>query len=1005
MPGNNRDVNLNGRRFFRFLGDNDCIHINGAANVTQGLWTRQRAGVSSVIDFGVISVEHLHTVKSMMIDDQCVYPSGSDHNWLFIDLFDKFVRKIRKTNQQSRKKTWDFRDDFNWNAFAHEVQHLVGAVDYVHYDPDELAKLAAQILLDAGKKHVGFKSLKKKVSMASNSLPPEVVATIELKGILETHWKSKLSELSSMVPGDRTEAMIAHVNEAEAVYVQQKRLVSALLREKRNACRDKILKECQGNSIRALKCFWSHVSQKTKTSVDISAVTDSNGVLICDPEGIRIEVEKHLIKVFKGSLTPFLPADILTSSTLISEEQHGPSSHSDHQYAASSSPSLPPSDGSCSLQTDPQGWIDRDYNIGEIRYAVGRLENGKAKGLDLIPNEFLKNSGDEFLSLLTLLFNKIKNSGTFPAKWNQGRICLVHKRGLKDLLGNYRPLTVIVSMSGLYSRVMNLRLTQVVEEHSLIGEIQNGFRQGRRSADNAFILQTILWKQKFARKRVHMGYIDIQKAYDSINRYKLWRKLSSLGFGGKFLASLQSIYANDSVVTTVNGLETRPVFLQRGLRQGCSLSPILFNIYVSDIGNDITTSDKGFMVGSVMVNGLFFADDLVLVAGTREGLLDLLEIVYMHTVRLDLDINTGKDKSEILSQLGEACDVWELKTETGETVLSLRQVLQYRYLGTEMFSTMYKTGVNKQKICVDKAYKYKNTCFYIAKDGPDLTDMLVATWCNIAIPAILSGCETIPFSDNSINEIEKVQSQVAKYALGLPIGAANVCAQIDLGFKTFRHLLFEHQLKFYVRTICLSRNRWVKQALSDHLTMTWNSPYLNYLHKVRVELNLYELPECPIVLTNMLETHFVKVTNTKLSSLSLPWIKPVERFSRLRYTREGLASETIAQCRYDSAGIGNKFPRENHVVKQSFCPLCPTWVKNTVSHVALFCPLVEQLRRERTVMSSFRNMCHAKNITDDQMFELFISGYNWNNEPVTNGDFLSRGTDLRLILDLWLSKW
>ena len=460
--------------------------------------------------------------------------------------------------------------------------------------------------------------------------------------------------------------------------------------------------------------------------------------------------------MFKGSLTPFLTPESSTLSTKSNEESHGPSNHSDHHYASSPSPSLPPSDGSCSLQTDPSGWIDRDYIVGEIRYAVKRLENGKAKGLDLIPNEFIKNSGDEFLSLLTNLFNKIKNSGSFPSGWNCGRICLVHKRGLKELLGNYRPLTVIVSMSGLYSRVMNIRLTQVVEEHSLIGENQNGFRKDRRSADNAFLLNTILWKSKVTKKKVHMGYVDITKAYDSINRRKLWRKLARLGFGGKFLASLQSIYDNDSVVTTVNGLETRPVFLQRGLRQGCSLSPILFNLYVSDIGDDITTSGKGFMVGSVMVSGLFFADDLVLVAGTREDLLDLLEIVYTHTVRLDLEINTEKDKSEILSQLGEAGDLWELKTEDGETVLSLRQVMQYRYLGTEMMSTMYKTGVNKQKMCVDKAFKYKNTCFYIAKDGPDLTDMIVATWSNVAIPAILSGCDTIPFSDSNINEIEKV---------------------------------------------------------------------------------------------------------------------------------------------------------------------------------------------------------------------------------------------------------
>ena len=80
--------------------------------------------------------------------------------------------------------------------------------------------------------------------------------------------------------------------------------------------------------------------------------------------------------------------------------------------------------------------------------------------------------------------------------------------------------------------------------------------------------------------------------------------------------------------------------------------------------------------------------------------------------------------------------------------------------------------------------------FCAVRDGPDIVDMIVATWCNVAIPAIVAGCETIPFSDSTINEIDKVQSQVAKYALGLPIGAANVCAQAELGMKSFRQILF-----------------------------------------------------------------------------------------------------------------------------------------------------------------------------------------------------------------------
>ena len=105
------------------------------------------------------------------------------------------------------------------------------------------------------------------------------------------------------------------------------------------------------------------------------------------------------------------------------------------------------------------------------------------------------NAGDKFLKFLTVLYNKVKKSGSFPSGWNKGRISLIHKKGQKELLGNYRPLTVIVSLSGLYSRLLNERLTTIVEAHCLLPEMQNGFRKKRAGADNTFILNTILWKQ------------------------------------------------------------------------------------------------------------------------------------------------------------------------------------------------------------------------------------------------------------------------------------------------------------------------------------------------------------------------------------------------------------------------------------------------------------------------------------------------------------------------------
>ena len=146
-----------------------------------------------------------------------------------------------------------------------------------------------------------------------------------------------------------------------------------------------------------------------------------------------------------------------------------------------------------------------------MKKASSLLQNCKAVGLDRIPNEFIKNAGDKFLTLLTLLYNRVKETSVFPRGWNAGRVTLIHKRGLREKLGNYRPLTIIVSMSNLYSRLLKERLVNVVEEHKLLGEIQDGFRSGRRGADNKFILDSILWKAKSSNKKVHLIFVDITK--------------------------------------------------------------------------------------------------------------------------------------------------------------------------------------------------------------------------------------------------------------------------------------------------------------------------------------------------------------------------------------------------------------------------------------------------------------------------------------------------------------
>ena len=771
---------------------------------------------------------------------------------------------------------------------------------------------------------------------------------------------------------------------------------------KRNA----ILEKCSGNSVAARKHFWSLVSPSEKKSCDISCVQRGDSI-IQDPEAISLEIQNHLKNVFHGSDTPVVPSN----DDYVSIEHSYCSSNievtvcNDHNYALQSNPILPVSNGSCDINLDPQGWMDRPFSNKEVSNTVKKLSNCKAVGFDRIPNEFIKYSGNRFLNLVTLLFNKILESGNFPDGWNKGRITLVHKRGSRELLGNYRPLTVILSLSGLYSRLLNERLVQVVEKHKLLGEVQNGFRRGRSCTDNAFILDTILWKSKAKKKKVFLAFFDVSKAYDSVDRNILWQRMASLGFGGKFLDTIKSIYSGDSVQCETNGITTKPIYLRRGLRQGCSLSPMLFNLYISALGNALSISENGVRIGTVCISALFFADDLVVIASSREKLLELMMMVKTHADSLRLEINTDPSKSEVLAQEGIEGDSWNLLDDSGDIVLSLKQVMQYKYLGTDIFASMSKTAREKLKLCVAKAKQHKGSCIHISRDGPDVVDMVLATWNNIAIPSILFGCEMIPFTDTAIQEIERTQSQIAKYALGLPIYAANISAQIDLGMRPFKQVLYDLQLSYYIRVLDLDDARWVKQALLDHLSMSWSSPYLQYISQVRRELGIFSLPQNPSQLKGLLNSYFINETNDALAAMSLPWLKPISKYRKSRYVKEGERSEFVAGFKFNAVNIGQRFPRLGRAHKQRYCPLCPDMQENSLLHMTFFCPALEDTRKVATGLSSFRNMCKAKDFSDLKVFALFLNGLDWNEIPVEGAVYLERGDDLKTILDTFLSMW
>ena len=892
IPGNRQKVTKNGELFLSFLSTNGLVHVNGAVRVQgdwgtkicTGLWTRHASDYvsSSVLDYVVVSEEHIGSVVEMVVDQDGVHGGASDHNMLFSRWTDKFISipevpPIKNPGWATEKADWNkFRQ-----VVQDELDQRLGGLDI---GLDSLSDALSRVLTKGLNDAVGKKS---SIPPQQAVFPRHIVTLIKERKELERKFKSEKSRFSTsrvqvpppslVVAKDNLAAKTSELNLAKERFSRQRRAPLMYL--------------AKSKSPRNRRKFWEYVNRKTKKSSDIPPLQDKfSGVLKHDPQEISDEIYCYLKNIFSGSDEPptFLPhaaADEAAQDGDFPPGHDGPGLHRDHEYNAQSRSHLPRSGSGGNIDSDPAGFLEKEFSASEVSTIVKALGNGKAAGHDYIINEALKEAPESFISLLTKLFNMVKSRGRVPRAWSRGRVVLIHKKDSVSDISNYRPLTVLTCMCATFSKVMNARLTEVVERHKLLGEVQNGFRKDRSCADSAFILNSVLWKSIAKKKKINLAFLDLAKAYDSVCRETLWKKLARMGFGGQFLEAIKSLYKGDFVTCEANGVSSKPVYLGRGLRQGCSLSPILFALYVMDMSKDLHESGLGVKLHKICISCLFFADDIVLVARDSDGLRVLLDIVQRHCVELDMKLSVSKSKVMSNTQ-----DVWELFSGN-EVIGTLDKVLQFKYLGVETKLSPSKAALVMMERAKTLASSYMKACVGIAYDGPDIVDLALALWMNIAMPAVLYGCEVIPFSKGTIEGIERCQSSVGKFTLGLPKNAPNISTTTLLGVKSFKELLYSAQLRYLARLFKQDSRRWSKDAFLDHLHGEWASPYIKYMGEIRFELGLLRWPRSRREIENVLNHHFLSVNNEQIERLSLPALEPLAKRARMEHINESENSQ------------------------------------------------------------------------------------------------------------------
>jgi hypothetical protein len=316
------------------------------------------------------------------------------------------------------------------------------------------------------------------------------------------------------------------------------------------------------------------------------------------------------------------------------------------------------------------------------------LPNGKATGVDGIPNEVLKNGGPEMASSIRALFNWIRQAETIPTSWMRGMIATIYKDGPKEDPGNYRGISLLCHVGKYFSTTLSKRLYHTLENSNSISDEQGGFRLGRSTVDQAYILHECLMRRKHAKKSSYCFFLDVKKAFDTVWQDGLWKKMYEAGVKGKLWRLIRAIYKDPESCVIVDGEKTRWFGKgneSQGVRQGCPLSSILFDLYMDGLAQRLKALGKGLVLNGRTLASLLFADDVVLVAGSPDDLQEMINVVADYSKEWRFEENLRKCAVMKVPAKGDNKKDSGSLTFLGEMISTTDR---YKYLGLWFHSSL-----------------------------------------------------------------------------------------------------------------------------------------------------------------------------------------------------------------------------------------------------------------------------------------------------------------------------
>ena len=893
MEKNNPSVNENGRLLLDFINDEEMFMLN-RLNTTNEVFTRAhysstgRLLSQSCLDYALISKEAKigkWTFNLVEVNDQLGIKT--DHKLLKITGEVNVVRRKKFT----RKTKPMFKDENLNDKYKRRVKQALkgnNRKQFRSYDTTRQISILHKVILEASNESVN--KPKPKNIKANRRISDYTKKLIHEKRMIQEQIKEE---------GRTTDLIQELVVKKQEV---KDSILNGLVTHRRKVRLELALNDP------TKKVFWRLTKRNPAKDQGITAVWGPNKKIIFDPPKVR----KAVYDSFKTRLNGKDEAPVPSKRKLKKTSRLGKA-------------------------------LSKPVSKGELDKVITQIKKEKAPGPFGIYGEHIIYGGYWLHEFIRDWLNKLLKTGVVPECLKRGRVSLLYKRG--DCLdpANYRPITISSVMMKVLTRLLNIRLEKVVEENNFLSDKQFGFRKKYSTADAVLVVSAAIDKARMDNLDAGMASIDLKAAYDMVSREALFKKLEELGLNGSFLKLIEDYYTGDSVVYVVGDSTTNPLFMTQGVKQGCNLSPMLFNLFLVDVINRVHTMKLGIRLGSDIITIISYADDIIAFTRCIDDLKHVIECITVECQKINMKVSITKSR---ILRVGLSVRTYD---NVDDDQLDFDQVLKCKYLGVILEN---RTGIyygEFAQACVKKARAYKFSIMRKAKDSFDPIRVAREMWNKAAIPGILYGCEVMPIRKQELRKLNSEAASLGKFILQIPKNSTNVTAHLVGGIETVEYHYYKRVIGYRARIENMNEERLAFRVFKYVMGSPQKYGYKLCQQGIEKMLRGKSLDEWYVDTINIQKAQHIS------SCYILPAKITPDDMQYLRVHAHDECSKSYAEFVTMNAGLGNRGPVRGFN-QHKWCQLCTKRNKKeklNEHHILFQCESLKRLQ-DRYGLTAFK---------------------------------------------------